>query len=104
MVFKVVLTEQAAEDLNEHFELIAEDSHRHADRWLQGAVDVFISLQEMPNRHAAVPESLELGYTVRAVPYHSHRICYRVLESVATVEILRVWHMARRELGEADLT
>jgi len=104
MAFRVIYAPAAVLDLEEYFEIILPDSEERAKAWLRGATSAIMSLQDMPKRHAVIGESALIGVILRSLPYHSHRIIYRVDDDEMIVEIARVWHMARRELGEADLT
>lgn len=103
MIYKIKITDSATLDLMEHADLIAADSRIQAFRWLIGAWDAFVSLQEMPRRYAIISEFSDSREDVRDLVHHSHRIVYRVNDDAQQVEILRVWHMSRRELSERDL-
>ena len=103
MKYRVVIVPMAKYDLREHGDLIAKDSRLHALKWLQEANRLIFSLQEMPHRFAAIAESDEIGADLRDVVHYSHRIIYRINEREQMVEVLRVWHQARRGLQPSDL-
>lgn len=103
MGFKVVVIPTARADLEEYADWIAEDSPDQARKWLIEAWETIFSLREMPARFAIIDEAEELGAEVRDVLHHSHRIVYRVREDEQIVEVLRVWHGARRAISQADV-
>jgi toxin ParE1/3/4 len=102
MAYKVVVMPSAQADLEEHADFIAEDSKHHAQQWLRGAREKILSLSENPQRFDVIAESAELGAEIRDVLHYSHRIVYRIRDSDKVVEVLRVWHMARRSLTSRD--
>ncbi len=57
----------------------------------------------MPNRFPLAAESEDVGRSIRQLPYHSYRIIYWVDESRVVVNILRIYHMARRPLKRRDI-
>ena len=81
---------------------IARNSKRHAREWLAGAWEKIFSLADSPQRFAVISEAEELGAELRDLLHFSHRIIYRVRETDQTVEILRVYHAARRPLSGDD--
>lgn len=93
----------AQRDLEEYAAVVAIDSQDRASKWLQEAWEKIFSLSDMPKRFSNVPESNALVGDVRDMLHYSHRIVYRVKESEQVVEILRVWHGARRGLDEIDV-
>lgn len=103
MAYKIVVTPSATADLDAHTRLIAADSKAQARKWLREAWDQIFSLSTMPERFPVIDESADIGTDVREVLHYSHRIIYRVKKPKRTVEILRVWHSARRPLGPTDL-
>lgn len=103
MAYQIVVMPLAVADLEASTRLIAKDSKAQARKWLRDAWDQIFSLATMPERFPVIDESAEIGTDVREVLHHSHRIIYRVKKSERTIEILRVWHSARRPLGSSDL-
>ncbi len=90
-------------DLTEATEYISQESARYANEWLSKAWVQIFGLAENPKRFAAIPESMELGVELRALHHYSHRIIFWVRDEYQTVEILRVYHGARRPLTRIDI-
>ncbi len=103
MAYRVIVMPAAQRDLEEHADLIADDSKRRAQRWLLGAWEKIFALSENPNRFSVIAESEELGTELRDVIHSSHRIVYRVRDADAVVAVIRVWHMSRHVLMNTDL-
>lgn len=93
----------AAADLAEYADFVSKDSSERARRWLAGAWKEIFSLANMPKRFSRMSESEEIGEELRDCSHFSHRIVFRVLEEDEVVEVLRVYHMARRALTTKDL-
>ena len=93
----------AKADLQEYADIVALDSPQRAIKWLDSAMEVILSLSEMPFRYAVIDESKDIGVELRDVVHYSHRIVYRVKEDEGIVEVLRVWHGVRRPMGLSDL-
>ena len=89
-------------DLDEYADRIREESAKAARSWLTGAWKKIFPLSENPRRFAIIDEAEVIGAEVRDVVHFSHRIIYRVKESERVVEILRVYHGARRPLASED--
>ena len=103
MDFRIIVDPSAESDLADHFEIIAKDSFDHACHWVETAWTKIFSLREMPTRFALIDESRVLGEPLRSILHYSHRIVYKVDKASNTVEILRVWHQARRDIRPSDL-
>jgi plasmid stabilization system protein ParE len=103
MAFRIVVTPSAQFDLEEYSDFVAADSPRHAQVWLAGAWSEIFSLAENAEKFAVMPESIILGTDIRAVHYRSHRIVYRIVASESVVQVLRVYHSARKPFGPMDL-
>lgn len=103
MAYKVLLSAPAEHDIKEATEFIAANSTVAASRWLHGLQEAILSLEEMPTRHALIPEAATLGMPYRSLPYFSHRVIYRVDEQNAQVFVVRVYHGARKPLAEEDV-
>ena len=102
MAFRVVVRPLALRDLDETaLYIAAQGNPERAARWRDEAFDRIDELAEMPTRHARCPESNELGVELRQFHHHSHRVIFRVVGD--TVEVLRVYHAARRDLRSEDL-
>ena len=82
MPFAVLLTNDAARDLNELYDYIAvHDSPRKADHVLELIEKTFSTLSEFPDRGVYPKELLKLGIReYREVFFKPHRIIYRVMD------------------------
>lgn len=81
MPFAVLMTSDAARDLNELYDYVAvHDSPRKADHVLEQIEKVFSTLSEFPNRGAFPKELLQLGIReYREIFFKPYRVIYRVL-------------------------
>ena len=82
MPFKVLLTNDAARDLDELYDYIAlHDAPRKADHVLEQIEKAFSKLSEFPERGAYPKELLALGIReYRVVFFKPYRIIYRVMD------------------------
>ena len=82
MSFAVLLTEDAARDLNERYDYITEhDSPRKADYVLEQIETAFSTLSEFPERGVYPEELLKLGIReYREIFFKPYRIIYRVMD------------------------
>ena len=82
MPFRVLLTNDAARDLDELYEYIAlHDAPRKADYVLDQIEKAFSKLSEFPERGAYPKEMLTLGIReYRQIFFKPYRIIYRVME------------------------
>jgi len=103
MAFEIKVMPSAEADLADYFDYIAADSRRRAEDWFFAAWEKILSLNENPNRFAVIPESEELGLDLRHIIHYSHRIVFRVKETEGSVEVIRVYHGARKPLTPPDL-
>ena len=90
MPFKVLLTNDAARDLDELYDYIAlHDAPRKADSVLEQIEKAFSKLSEFPERGAYPKELLAIGIReYREIFFKPYRIVYRVMDK--TVYVLLV--------------
>ncbi len=90
MPFRVLLTADAAHDLEELYDFItAHDSTQKADHVLAKIEKAFTSLSETPNRGDYPGELLAIGIReYREVFFKPHRLIYRVLERTVYVLLI----------------
>ncbi len=90
MVFEVLLTNDAARDLEEIYNYIAlHDSFQKADHVLARIEEVFSSLSEFPERGVYPKELLALGIReYREIFFKPYRILYRVMKNVVYVLLI----------------
>ena len=82
MPFKVLLTNDAARDLDELYDYIAlHDAPRKADHVLEQIEKAFSKLSEFPERGAYPKELLAIGIReYREIFFKPYRIIYRVMD------------------------
>jgi len=82
MPFAVLLTNDAARDLNELYDYIAvHDSPRKADHVLEQIEKTFSTLSEIPERGVYPKELLKIGIReYREIFFKPYRIIYRVMD------------------------
>ena len=103
MAFRIEITDLAEDDIDEAVTFIARDSVAAATKWQAGLETLILSLDELPNRFAIVPETDELQLSYRSAIYYSHRIVFRIDEVNGIVYVVRVYHGARRPLANEDV-
>jgi toxin ParE1/3/4 len=93
MKFRILLTDEARNDLDGIMDYIALDAPRRAESYVDELLDEIRSLEFMPKRCAIAPESGRRGYELRHLIHGHYRILFTIKE--ADVFILRVIHGAR---------
>jgi toxin ParE1/3/4 len=90
MPFAVLLTNDAARDLNELYDYIAvHDSPRKADYILEQIDKTFSRLSEFPERGVYPKELLKLGIReYREIFFKPYRIIYRVMDKNVYVMLI----------------
>jgi plasmid stabilization system protein ParE len=91
--YRVELAAPAVSDAEETYRWISEDSPQSAQRWYEGLMQAFRSLERNPLRCPLAPESVFFKEDIRHLIYGRHRILFTVQGE--TVFALRVWHGAR---------
>ena len=95
MDFKVVITEQAVNDLCEIAEFIATDNPDAAVSFGDKLIDHAHKLARFPERGRKVPKFNDP--LLREVIYRSYRIVYKIDPLFREVYVVRFWHSARGE-------
>jgi toxin ParE1/3/4 len=105
MPFGVLLTRDAARDLNELYDYIAlHDLPRKADHVLSEIEKVFSTLSEFPGRGVCPEELLSLGIReYREVFFKPYRIVYRVMEKNVYVLLIADGHRDMQSLLQRRL-
>jgi plasmid stabilization system protein ParE len=104
MIYKVVLTDRAARDLDEAYLWYAEHARESAVRWFNGFLDALEKLTSNPERCPIAPESRKLHTEIRQLLYGRKRSC-RALFVIReeTVIVLHIRHTARQEALPEEL-
>jgi toxin ParE1/3/4 len=93
MDFQVAWTDEASRNLQSILDYIAQDNQEAAERAVDSIIARVNKLGAMPFMGA--PYSRDPR--VREFLIGNYRVLYRVLEQSRTVEVLMVWHAARRD-------
>lgn len=99
MAYRVELSEPARQDIAEAATFIATDSPERAGRWILLLEQLFDSLCEMPRRFPRVPELTSGPAEYREARHFSHRVIFRIDEDSCRVQVVRVYHVARKPLA-----
>ena len=95
MGFKVILTLQSLDDLEEIVTFIAKDNSERARTFGNELIDRALSVDIFPELGRIVPEIGEPA--VREIIHGSYRIIYEIFSDQETIYVLRFWHGARGE-------
>jgi toxin ParE1/3/4 len=87
MTFEVLLSEDAARDIEDIYRYIAEyDAIENADRVLLALEEICLALSELPDRGNVPKELRSLGMTeFREVHYKPYRVIYRIVDRLVVV-------------------
>jgi plasmid stabilization system protein ParE len=96
MSFKVVVENEAKEDLKDAARWIAQYSPDKATLWYFDATEAIESLEKFPARCPMAPESKKFGAEIRHLIFGKHRILFLIEDE--TVYVLRVRHQAQDAL------
>lgn len=95
MDFKVIWSEAAIADLHDICSYIARHDSQAADRMGRGILDHVRILGSFPFIGPTYPRGAR--GSLREIVFSSCRIFYDVSEEPRSVEILHIWHGARKE-------
>lgn len=93
MAYKVIWSPAARDDLHDIVVFIARDNHNRAMSFGYELISEADRLQEFPKLGRIVPEYR--NDQIREIIFRPYRIVYRVDDTRACCEIVRVWHSAR---------
>ena len=95
MGFKVILTPQSVNDLEEIVTFIAKDNSDRARTFGNDLIDRALSIAAFPERGRVVPEIGESA--IREIIHGRYRIIYEIFQDQQAIYVLRYWHGARGE-------
>jgi toxin ParE1/3/4 len=101
MAYQVRITSRAERDLAQIYDDINAPGSEAARRWYAGLKQSILSLEQLPNRCAATPESRKFRHLLFGDKVHVYR--YRVLKREKFVEILHIRHGAQRRFTRSEL-
>ena len=94
----VIITPNAADELNVSWNYLRDRNARAADEWLAGIRDTILALGTMPDVHPIAPESREFDLPIRRALYGAAtrwRVYYAVIDG--SVQVLHVRHGRRAD-------
>lgn len=101
MGFKVILTPQSVNDLEEIVAFIAKDNPERARTFGNELINQALSVAVFPERGRVVPEAGES--LIREIIHGVYRIIYEIFPDQQAIYVLRFWHGARGD-PEVKLT
>lgn len=103
MAYRVTLVDLAEADLADYIQVLRAESESVAKRWLKAFIKLQDEIAENPFVFSLAPEVFLLRRQWRSANFFSHRVIFRVSDEENLVEILRVYHGARRPLRRTDV-
>jgi plasmid stabilization system protein ParE len=100
MSFKVVVEQEAEEDMKGAAQWIAQYSPDKAALWYFDATEAIESLENFPARCPLAPESKKFGAEIRHLIFSKYRILFIIKDE--TVYVLRVRHQAQDVLRPGE--
>lgn len=94
--YRVIYTRQAANQLEDVFEYIANDSPQNAAGMIRRLLEAIESLHALPHRYPLIEKNAALAGPIRSMPVRPYLVRYLIDESKATVTIVSIRHGARR--------
>ena len=91
--FRVNLSQQAQNDLEQIFYYIADDNINNATNFILQLEKKIYSLENFPQRHPLIPENEFFDTNYRHLIFKKYRVVYRIAEK--SVFILRIFHGAK---------
>lgn len=104
---KFILTRQGLNDLREIAQHYRKNgTNDHIESWLAGLVEAIDALKDDHDRFPIAPERRRVGYDLRQKLFGSPAHRYRILFALTpdSIEVLRIWHGARRRARPDELT
>jgi len=106
MAYLVELTERAKRDLAGIYEHIRATESAAASRWFDGLETTIYTLENLPLRCPAAPESRKAKRPLRHLLYgkkpHVYRVIYEVEDRRMLVRVLTIRHGAMQELPSGE--
>lgn len=94
--YHVILSPEAAADLQALYEYISKDSPDNAAKMVGRILDAIESLETFPHRNVVERQSKKIKQPVRSLLVKPYIIYFRVLDEQVAVTVLSVRHGARR--------
>jgi plasmid stabilization system protein ParE len=94
--YRVIISPQAFEDLNQILDYIALDSPANSAKVIDHLLEEIASLDLFPGRHSVDPGSRGLPFQVHSMSVPPFRVVYQIVRKSRTVRVLTVEHGARQ--------
>lgn len=94
--FRIILSPEAAADLQLLHDFISRDSPQNAAKIVGRILDAIDGLRVFPHRNVLAHQSKKVAHYVRSLPVKPYIVYFRVLEQQEAVRVLSVRHGARR--------
>ena len=94
--YRVRLTRQALDDIQEIQDFIGRNSPQNAARMIERLFAAFDSLESFPHRTIVELLSERLNYPVRSLPVKPYVVYFRVIGAEKAVVVRHIRHGARR--------
>lgn len=94
--YKIILSPEAATDLESLHEYISKDSPQNAAKMIGRILDAISSLETFPRRNIVENQSKKIRRPVRSLPVRPYIVYFRILEEQQAIIIHSVRHGARR--------
>jgi toxin ParE1/3/4 len=95
-VYRIILSPEAAADLQSLYDYICKDSPDNAAKMVARILDAIESLEAFPGRTIVEHQSRKIRTPVRSLPVKPYIIYFRILEERKAVIIHSIRHGARR--------
>lgn len=100
--YHLIMSPQAAADLQAIHEYISLDSPQNAARVVGRILDAIDKLEIVPHRTMVERQSRKIKHPVRSLPIKPYIVYFRVIDERQEVRILTVRHGARRRPTRFD--
>jgi toxin ParE1/3/4 len=94
--YHIIISPEAAGDLQALHDYISQDSPRNAGRIVERILKAISALELFPHRNLVQHKSKKIRYPVRSLGARPYLIYFRVIETEQVVRILTVRHGARQ--------
>ena|SRR3954471_24727645 len=94
--YRIVITPFVAEQLQEIYDYIQQDSPQNAPRMIARLLDSIDRLEIFPHRYKVVRNTEEAGGDVHSMPVRPYLVRYEINDVEGVVTIMSVRHGARK--------
>ena len=95
--YRIIISPQAAEDLDAIHDFVAQDSPANADKMAERILAAIATLSSFPYRTLVEHAPPQIKHPVRSLVVRPYVVFFRVLENDGIVRVLTIRHGARRK-------